>query len=89
MWDMKDILAKKMAAFSGRAIFEIYAESDPVYKHNLEIVDPFDFVCEPNGGWHLENHLFLGKLNVYRTKADLEDGVKNGWYDGNTFAKIC
>ena len=88
MWDIKDILGKKMAAFSGRAVYQTYAESDPRYKHHLELVDTFDFVCEPGGGWHLETHFFLGKVNVFRTKAELQEGVENGWYDGNQVSKL-
>jgi len=44
---MKDIMAKKQAALCGRAIYLIYAESDPVYKHHFEIIDYKDFFCEP------------------------------------------
>lgn len=88
MWAIKDIVGKKLAAFSGREIKEIFSESDPNYKNHLEIVDPFDFVCEPNGGWHLENHLFLGKVNVVRTKADLQEGVEKGWYERNQVARL-
>lgn len=74
MWAIKDILAKKLAIFSGRAIYSIFSESLPRYKNYFDIVDTFDFLCEPNGGWHLENHLFCGQENIFRSKYDLENG---------------
>lgn len=74
MWEIKDLLVKKLAIFSGRGIYSEFSESDPVYKNYLEIVDAFDFYCESNGGWHLENHLFCGQENIFKTKSQLESG---------------
>lgn len=74
MWAIKDLLVKKLAIFSGRGIFSIFSESDPQYRNCLDIVDAFDFIAEPNGGWHLENHLFCGRENIFRTMADLKAG---------------
>ncbi len=74
MWAIKDILAKKNAIFSGRAIYKIFSESDPKYKNYFNITDIYDFLMEPNGGWHLENHLFCGQENIFRTRHDLEAG---------------
>ena len=78
MWSIKDIVSKKLAIFSGRGIYSLYSESDPIYKNNFDIVDAFDFLAEPGGGWHLENHLFCGQENIFRTRNQLENG---GQYD--------
>lgn len=72
MWGIKDILVKKLALFSGRGIYKIFSEAP--YKNHLEIVDAFDFICEPTGGWHLENHMFCGQQNIFRSKTDLQNG---------------
>ena len=74
MWGIKDIVSKKLAIFSGRGIYSLYSESAPNYKNHFDIVDTFDFLAEPGGGWHLENHLFNGQENIFRTKSDLEGG---------------
>ena len=73
-WPSKDRQAKKLAIFSGRAIFKYYAESDPKYKSNLEVIDYYNFLCEPKGGIDLENHLFLGQQNIFRTENQLQNG---------------
>lgn len=85
MWAIKDLLVKKLAIFSGRGIYSIFSESDPQYKNHLEIVDAFDFYCEAQGGWHLENHLFCGVENVFRTKSQLENGAQ---YNQDQVAKL-
>lgn len=87
-WARTDRLAKKLAAFSGRAIYKYYAESTPQYKSNLEVVDYYDFICEPNGGSELENHLFLGQKNIFRTKAELKKGVEDGFYNKEQVEKL-
>ncbi len=83
MWAIKDIVAKKLAIFSGRAIYKKFAESP--YKDHLEIVDAFDFIAEPGGGWYLENHLFCGQQNIFRSKADLLAGEQ---YDQAQVSKL-
>ena len=82
-WAYKDRAAKKLAIFSGRAIFVYFAEADPDYRSNLEVVDHYDFHCEPDGGGHLENHLFLGRDRVYKTDEQIRQGVKEGVYLSN------
>lgn len=85
MWAIKDLLVKKLAIFSGRGIFKIFSESDPTYKNYLGITDPFNFLAEPNGGWWLENHLFCGEENIFRTKDALETGPQ---YDQGQVSKL-
>lgn len=80
-WHAKDILAKKEAAFSGRAIYKIWSESEPKYKHHLEIIHYKDFLCDPLGGYYLENHSFTGQKNIFKTKAKIKYGIKRGYYE--------
>jgi len=82
-WRAKDILAKKLAAFSGRAIYKIWAESDPYYKHHLEVIHYKDFICDPAGGLYLENHSYVGQKNIYKTKAQILEGIKRGIYESD------
>jgi len=87
-WSKKDRWAKKLAIFSGRAIYKYYAESQPGYKSNLEIIDHNDFYCEPQGGGDLDNHLFLGQMNIFRTEAQLKAGAKSGLYSDKQINQI-
>lgn len=80
-WEQKDRWAKKLAFLSGRAIFKIFAESDPKYASKLEVIDYYDFLCEPQGGANLEDHRFLGQINIFRSNSDIENGIKSGAYD--------
>lgn len=87
-WSIKDLLVKKLAIFSGRGIYKTFSESDPVYKNYFEPVDAFDFIAEPGGGWHLEDHRFCGQQNVFRSKFELEQGVKDERYNGDQVKKL-
>ena len=80
-WALKDRWAKRLSTFSGRGIYVYYAESDPEYKSNFDVVDHYDFHCEPSGGGLLENHLFCGNEGVFKTKEELEAGAASGYYD--------
>ena len=79
-WHEKDILAKKLAIFSGRAIYKIWSESDPQYKNHLEVIHYKDFLCEPKGGYYLEDHLYCGQKNIFKTKSEIKQGIKDGIY---------
>lgn len=87
-WALKDRYVKKFAIFSGRGIMKYYAQSDPVYKSNLEAVDHYDFHCEPAGGGHLEDHLFCGQEAIFKTKEQLLDGAKDQFYDLTQVLKL-
>jgi hypothetical protein len=79
-WVVKDLLAKKQSAISGRAIYLYYAESDPKYKSNFEVINYKDFLCQPWGGWNLEDHLFCGRKNIVKTFAEVKKKVKEKEY---------
>lgn len=87
-WDEKVRWDKKNAVFSGRGIIRYDAESDPKYRSNFRVVNYKYFHCQPLGGGHLENHLFAGEENVFRTKADLIKGVENGIYEAEHVATL-
>lgn len=87
-WAQKDRWQKKLAMFSGRGIMKYYAESDPEYNSNLEVVDYYDFHCEPKGGGHLENHMFSGQEGIWRTASQLRIGAANGVYDKKQVAQL-
>ena len=80
-WALKDRWAKKQACFSGRAIYKIFAESDPQYKHYLEVVDYEDFITDPMGGGDLESHGFCGQDNIFRSESQLDSNAKAGLYN--------
>lgn len=65
------------AMYSGRGFLKIYAESNPQYKSNFEVLELDDFIFQPQGGGHLENHLFAGQENIIRTAYQLENGNYN------------
>lgn len=87
-WASKDRLAKRMAYLSGRAIFEKYTESDPKFRDVLKVEDYFNFQCEPGGGPHLEEHMFLGTINNFFTKDALKLGADNELYDKEEVQKL-
>jgi hypothetical protein len=87
-WDEKVRWDKKNAVFSGRGIIRYDTQSDPQYSSNFRAVNYKYFHCQPLGGGHLENHLFAGEENVFRTKADLIKGVEEGIYDADAVATL-
>ena len=80
-WETKDIDGKKLAIFSGRAIYSAAGESDPKFKFNLRNVDHYDFYTDPMGGGDLENHKFCGEDNLFKNRWQLLEGAKSGLYD--------
>lgn len=81
-WALKDRHCKKFAIFSGYGVYCLYADS---YEGNftmyLDVVDYYDFHYEPDGGGNLEEHIFTGRDNVYKTQEDIESGMRDGRYD--------
>lgn len=73
-WKWKDILAKKNAIFTGRAIFKYYADSvKDKYRSHLVGIDPYDFLFDPwGGGEDIENARFIGQENIFMDKFELK-----------------
>ena len=86
--DSKDLDGKKLAIFSGRAIFKCYAESDPRFRFRLFNTDHYDFYVDPMGGGNLENARYCGEDNVFKSKSQLLEGAKDGLYDKANVAKL-
>lgn len=80
-WNRKDRWSKKLAIFSGVGIMKYYAESDPVYRSNLNAVDYYDFHCEPGGGGDLESHIFCGEESIFLNAYSAEVLARGGYYD--------
>jgi hypothetical protein len=80
-WDMADTDGKKLAVMSGRAIYSYMAVSKPKYKSILDQVDHYDFICDPIGGGHLENHRFVQRDNIFKDKETIKAGVADGLYE--------
>ncbi len=88
-WSRKDRWTRKMALFSGVGIYCLYGESyGGVFKLHFDAKDYYDFHCEPGGGGDLEQHLFCGEENLFKTKQELMLGVANGYYDESQVMKI-
>lgn len=87
-WARKDRMQRILAIFSGIGIYDSYAESEPEYKFNLDIVDVRDFYFEPTGGSDLEQHAYVGKANIFRTKAHMERMAEAGIYDKDQVEKL-
>lgn len=73
-WDYKARVDKSNNLICGRSILKEYAESDPTYKNYLEVVSPYNFHSQPDGGGMLENHFWLGQEGIIRTHAALQRG---------------
>lgn len=72
------------ALFSGRGFMMNYAVSDPEYHNCLEIFELEDAIFQPQGGGHLEDHLYAGRQNVVRSASQL----KSGSYDQAQVKKL-
>lgn len=83
-WDLKHRHAKTNAIFSGVATYKYFAESSP-YKSHLEVISHYDFHNEPRGGAQIENHLFCGQDNIFKTEEELKEGES---YDKDQVAKL-
>ena len=88
MWDMKLRWDRKNAVMTGRGVQEYFIESDPDFRQQFETIKLKDFEFEPNGGGHLEKHLFCGVSNYQRTEAQIEEAVANGYYDADAWKQM-
>ncbi len=79
-YNSADLDAKKLAIFSGFGVLKLIPSSNP-YRQDLKAVDYYDFVFDPYAGVDLENHNFVGEINIIKSETDLINGIKNGIYD--------
>lgn len=87
-WDEKLTLARSHAIINGRTILEYTVESDPTYSSDLSVINVKNFNFQPRGGGKLENHLFAGTEDIEKTKSELIDGVKSGFYNKEQVVKL-
>lgn len=62
------------AIFSGRGFLTNYGVSIPEFKNVFEVFELEDAIFQPEGGGHLESHLFCGRENIIRSAAQLTSG---------------
>lgn len=80
-WSKADRLSKRLAAVANIGIFEYYAEkTKDGYKGHLNVIDHYDFHCEPNGGANLEEHIFKGVYNQFQTIDEVKSLGETGYY---------
>lgn len=79
-WAYADRVAKRMAMFSGRAIYNAYSYNDPKFNFCVDPIDYYDFGCEPTGGADLDKHLFMGRINIFKTETDIKNSMASGFY---------
>lgn len=87
-WNRKDRMATSMAVYSGVGAFDYFAESSPDYKSNLETIDIFDLYFEPTGGNDLENHRYVGKGNIFKSKSEVEALAEEGTYNADVVKEL-
>jgi hypothetical protein len=87
-WARIDRECKRLAVFSGLGIYKQWADSptDPDtnearYQAHFDTKDIYEWHFEPNGGGHLEDHLFCGEEGVFMTMEEIEQGGKDGYFD--------
>jgi hypothetical protein len=73
---------------SGRGILHFSAENGSGYSSALDVVPFEDFFFEPMGGGSLENHIFCGRQNIWRTKGQMKRLAKEGIYNTAQVAKL-
>lgn len=74
-WDMKDLGAKKLSIFSGRGIYKKFSSREGMkFCDHFEVVDHWDFVTEVGGGGFLDQHLYKGQMNIFRSRTALISG---------------
>ena len=88
MWNNKMRLFRQEMIFSGRGFLKYTVNGEDGYEADLSNPTFDDMYFEPKGGGQLENHLYVGQSDIWKTKKDLEDGVKSGIYDSNQVKKL-
>lgn len=87
MWSEKFRGARNEMVMTGRGTLKLTASDYDGFCTTLEDVAFEDFFFEPKGGRNLEDHLFCGQTNIWRSKADLEKEA-GGLYDARQVKKL-
>ena len=73
MWSQKMRSARQEMLFTGRGFLKFLASNEDGFQSNLYAPTFDDMYFEPKGGGQLENHLFVGQSDIWKTKKDLEN----------------
>lgn len=88
-WRLKDRHGKKLGIMSGRAIHKTFAENiQGRFRNVFSTVDYKLFHCQPDGGGHLENHLYTGEEGIFITDKQLMRGAQLGYYDQENVTEL-
>lgn len=87
-WKLHDRWSKKQMCLTGRAYIKSFGERNPDFNFNIENVDGYDMVTEPNGGGDLNAHLFTYQLNIFRSASELKKGVEAEKYSKEQVDKL-
>lgn len=88
MWNSKFRDLRQEVIMTGRGILKYAASNDGGFASDLFNTPFEDFYFENKGGGDLENHLFCGEGNIWKTKHDLEAGAASGLYDKEQVKKL-
>lgn len=74
MWNQKLRQARKEMIFSGRGFLKYTPSKENGYNAILTVPTFDDMYFEPKGGEQLEDHLFVGQSDIWKSKKQLKDG---------------
>lgn len=77
-WDEKVMDCKSSCFAAGRGFLKLRMGNIPKFYSDMDWVDHYDMVTEPQGGGDLDNHLFKFQMNIFKTKEDI---LSNEEYD--------
>lgn len=87
MWNQKMRQSRKEMMFSGRGFLKLIASNENGFTTSLTAPTFEDMYFEPKGGGQLENHLFVGQSDIWKTAKNLEDRAGNE-YDRRQVDKL-
>lgn len=88
-WESVDLDTKQIALIYSKGINRAYPEiKNGEFKFCVESVDPYDYYDDILAGAASEAHGFNGIDNIFKTKYELLEGAKAGYYDMNQVLKL-
>lgn len=88
-WARNDRMGRINSIFSGYCAMDFFTDvTDKGFNAHAVPIDHNDFVFDPLGGSDLEAHRGVGKIGMFRTKAELESLAEEGIYDSDQVEKL-
>lgn len=87
-WDMHLQDARYRGVVSGRLFGKLLCDNVPRFKTDFYAPDHYDMVTEPQGGAYLDRHIFKFEKNIFRSRGDMLNAAKNGFYDMGQVRKL-